>query len=317
MNNGWLAIINILCLIAVIHTHLMAETVHPIVHNVLRMVIPLFSLIAGYSWGNFLKRTKGLGAMEGIKLFVLPYFFWLTCYFVLNSVVLDVVIRRGSFTIPSLSQIVSGVMFGGFAVHTWFLIVLIYCLIISTKMYQKIAKKKLYYSIMLFIGVVALAVSSIYANDSSGFLHFAACYACWLIPNFCLGVCIGSLKKDFFCRPVIRKYVIPCCVTFGLIAILSIEIRGGETLLVLGIFMGAMAWPYNSAPKWILGTSQYGMGIYLTHLLFTSVVNEGLKLIHVSALSDACAWIVSVVIFILAYYLVMILRKMPYMGNFV
>src|SRR5574344_1727256 len=113
MGNGWLAIINIVCLIAVIHTHLRAEPVHPIVRDVLRLVIPLFSLIAGRSWGAFLKRTKGLGAMEGVKLFVFPYFFWLACYFALNNVVLDVVVRRGSFAVPPVSQIVSGVFAGG------------------------------------------------------------------------------------------------------------------------------------------------------------------------------------------------------------
>lgn len=314
MRNGWFPWLNFFCLIAVFHGHVISEESSTLLNCVLQLVIPFFVLMAGFSWGGVLRKTKGAGALYGLQLFLWPYLFWSLSYFVLNNIVLDVVFRHQYFSI-TVQEILSAFFLGGAAVHTWFLISLIYAASVYAVVYRVRSRICCLFAILLSFVSLLIPVLGVLPENVVG--HFLQFYFLRFMLGFSVGFFLSTLQKDIFTKLIVRCGVIPVMAVVGVMILCFWNLKGFEIFFATALFMGMLSFPKMYCPEWLAKASSCTMGIYLVHFLFTSGVNIGLGLSHERPMSAVLSWFVCGILFFVCWAFVWVLRRLPIMAIFV
>ena len=199
MRNGLKFWLNFLCLVFVAHSHIVHEPTCWFLRRVDFLVIPLFSMMAGVSWGSFLKKTKGCGVWYGVKMFLYPYLFWLGVYFMLNYVVVDMFVRHGEWGV-SLSDVVFFLLTGHCGIQLWFLITLVYAMLIFTGLFKMLGN-----TVMLRVAIAVLLVLSLIlpdmdfvtsSADQFRYVEYYRVWFSWLFPGFCITPPVQSLIRE-------------------------------------------------------------------------------------------------------------------------
>ena len=317
MRNGWFSIFNFLCLVGVIHHHIICEPTSVFLKSVLTLVIPLFSLMAGYSWFSMTKRTKGAGAVYGLKVFVVPYLFWAVMYFLLNNVVLDVFVRGEAFSLPDVSRLLKMFVFGGVAVHLWFLAILIYSTLLSAIVFRFVPTKGLliYNIIMLFIWLFIWRCHFINCEGTIGWKFKT--YFAWFAVFFAIGGILSYWRQSSYTSRMMQCYVVPCLLLFGVVFMIVFTGKGAELILATAVYVAALSYPLRKYPTWLATSSSYGMGIYLIHAIPVAVVNCTASYFGVERIGSGWAWLISFILFFVCWLGVWVLRKVPLGANVV
>lgn len=317
MRNGLIAWYNFFCLVFVIHAHLLHAHGCFAMVRIEKLVVPLFSILAGYSWGGLLKRTRGDGAIYGLKLFLYPYLFWSAMYMLLNDVFLDCFVRHCGFEL-SLGDVVYNLFTGYSALHLWFLITLVYVSLIITWLYR------MFHGSMWYgIAVAALLALSIIVPEMdfmatpNRYVEYFHTWFFWVLPGFSIGLLAAIPKSKVYEKRWIKSYALPSMWILGVIMLFCGHGRGIELPLAAALIVTALVFPRVDTPKWTVATISYIMGVYLIHALFTSAFNVALRLTPEHPLPELLAWPVAVIIFFVSWGVVWALRKIPVVKNLV
>lgn len=320
MRNGLKFWLNFLCLVFVAHSHIVHTPTCGFLQRLDFLVIPLFSMLAGVSWGGLLKKTGGAGTWYGLKMLLLPYFFWLATYFVLNYVVLDVFVRRESWGVSWFDALFF-ILTGYCGIQMWFLVTLVYAMLIFLCMFKAFGNSPAFCFATFVLLVAALWLPDAqFVQSASGRLRYVEYYRVWfswLFPGFCIGVLLSLPKARGYDAPWMRKYVVPALSALGFAWLFWGRGRGIALPAAAALVVAACALPKVYAPKWLSATAPYTMGIYLVHALFTSALNVVFNSTPDNPISEWVAWPASVAIFFVSWWAVRVLRRIPYMANFV
>lgn len=315
MRNVWFAWFNFVCLIFVIHAHLYAVPLDGVVYKIILLAVPVFAITAGYSWGSFLKRTKGEGGIYAVKMFALPYLFWSLVYYLANYVVLDVFIRGGEFSIPTFNELMSIVFLGAASFQLYFLSTLIEVCVV-TVLLRGIVRSDICFNVIvaaLGIGMAAFAELKLSGSET---LHNFQFYVCWVIPNVCFGILLAIPRADFY-KKRSTCMVVLLLMLVGLVLHAMLDRHISSILLSCAIVALTMFHPKVYAPQWLLDTAPYIMGIYLVHGLFDAAASELWKLLYAGRMPNVVAWPLALIVFYLSMAVVKLQRKIPVLKNFV
>lgn len=317
MKKEWISWLYVVLMVCVIYEHLDTVPDSSLINALKRPCIPLFAALAGFPWYGLLKRTKGVGIFYSLKLFIYPYLFWSLIYVLLNTVVLDVFIRRGALEF-SITDFFSTLFMSTRTVHLWFLIALIY--VMATHIFlRRLVKDTHIYNIMLVIvaGVAFILHRANFFDHSYAALRFFGFNYMGILKFFTLGMlfAIPKAKWQEQHRWQLRN-ILPVLLVFCVIA--RIYVPGFYTFVATAfVMLVIMTYPNVYAPKWVVATLPYTMGIYVAHLLFTSVVGLLMPYFGVECLSQPISWICAMIIYFLDWFFVWCIRRIPFMCNVV
>ena len=282
------------------------------------LVVALFAMMAGVSWGSFLKKTRGEGWWFGAKMFLYPYLFWSVVYFSLNFIVLDVIIRHNELSV-SLPDVVFCLLTGYSGLHLWFLITLLYTIVIITYLYKIIKIRSAFILVALILSIVVLLIPyfpSVLESPS----RYVEYYRLWfvrLFPAFVIGALLSLPKAKVYSQWWVAKIIIPSAVLLGIACLLFGGWRGSHLPAAVAVVLVASLDFNVPTPKWISGAASYIMGIYLVHALFTSAVNVLLGLSPANTLSELYAWPIAVLVFFASWFSVWFMRRFIKLSAFV
>ena len=310
--------LNVFCLLFVVHAHLLHAPGGVMFCKIDNLVVALFAMMAGVSWGSFLKKTRGEGWWFGAKMFLYPYLFWTVVYFSLNYIVLDVVIRHNELSV-TLSDIVFFLLTGYAGLHLWFLITLLYAIVITTYLYKFIKIRSAFILVALLLSIVALLIPYFptVADSSSRYVEYYRLWFIRLFPAFVIGVLVSLPKAKVYSQWWVAKIIIPSIVLLGVVCLLFGGWRGSHLLAATAVVLVASLDFNIPTPKWISGVAPYIMGIYLVHALFTSAVNVLLGLSPANTLSEFYAWPIAVFVFFASWFSVWFMRRFIKLNAFV
>ena len=304
-------------MVGVIHQHLDTVPDSFWVDALKRPGIPLYAVLAGYPWYGLLKRTKGAGMFYSLKLFVYPYLFWSIIYVLMNFVVLDVLVRRGALEF-SIIDFFSTLFMSTGTVHLWFLVALIYVMATHILIRRLIRDDKVYKVILIIVACVAFILhgASFFDNSYAALRFFGFNYM-WLLKFFTLGMLLAIPRAKWYEGHKLS-------LTFALLILLALHVVGWIYVPRTFIFPAVaftmlliMVYPNCCAPKWVVATLPYTMGIYVAHLLFTSIVGLLLPLFGIQHLTQPYAWACAIIIYFIDWFFVWCIRKIPFMRNVV
>lgn len=320
MRNGLKFWLNFLCLVFVVHSHIVHSSTPWALRKIDTLVIPLFSMMAGLSWGGFLKKTKGHGTWQGIRVLLEPYLFWLFVYFALNQVVMDLVIRHNGWSV-SVSDIVFYLLTGFCGIQMWFLITLIYAMLIFTGLFKLFGNTVAYRIVVFALLSLSLILPDMrFITDNAEKFRYVEYYRVWfswLFPGFCIGALLALPKAKFYDALWIKRWLVPFALVLGFLWLFFGKYRGVALPAATALVLAACAYSKFYAPKWLSATAPYVMGIYLIHALFTSAANVALRLTPENPISECLAWPIAVAVFFVAWFAVWVMRKIPFVKNLV
>ena len=278
--------------------------------------VPLFACMAGYLY-------KG-GILKKVPRVVIPYFLWAVIYFVANNLVLDVIIKRSTFEVPGLRSW----LLGGTACHLWFLPCLFTAFAAKSLMFEVARLTLLKNSkhqtsnlkqlapdlILLALGIASQWLPG---ETSATLLGYCRIYFGRLLLFFALGGLIRTLTSNL--KPQTSNLTrITIQITGGgaiMLGLANLALRFipglafQPILFVVGLILLAIGLGEFKIPKFVSNLANATMGIYLVHVLFTSVANVVLTKIGHATLSAFTALPLLLVIFMVCYIVIRFLPK--------
>lgn len=273
--------------------------------------VPIFACMAGYLY-------KG-GLLKKVPRVLIPYLLWAVVYFLANNVVLDMFVRHESFEFPGLKSW----LLGGTACHLWFLPCLFAAFAAKSLMFEvtSLMFKKTFVSDNLkhqtsniVLLLLALATQFFPGETSATFLGYCRIYFGRLLLFFALGGIIRHLHLSFitYRLSLIEQIMGGGAIMLGL-ANLALRFIPGlafqPLLLVIGLMLLAIGFGEFKLPKFVGELANATMGIYLVHVLFTSVVNVVLTKLGHAALPAFAALPLILAIFVVCYIVVRFIPK--------
>ncbi len=317
MRNSLRFYLNFLCLVFVAHSHIVHAPSCWALKRIDMLVIPLFSMMAGVSWGVFLKKTRGNGTWQGVRLMLFPYLFWLLVYFVLNYVILDVIIRGNKFGVTFADGIFY-LLTGYCGIQLWFLITLVYAMLIFVALFKLLGNTWKYRLAVIAILAISLILPDMrIVTDNAERLRYVEYYRVWfswLFPGFCIGALIALPKAKSWDAHWIKRRMVPILLAVGFLWLFFGKYRGVALPASVALVVAGCAYNKIYAPKWLASTAPYVMGIYLVHALFTSSFNVFLGLTSSNVVSEFYAWPLAVCAILLSWFFVWAMRRFLKMG---
>ena len=258
----------------VILIHQQFWNIGSVLDNVKNWAVPLFSAISGCLY--VLNQDRGfiVTVRQKAKRLLFPYMVWAILYFVANNILLDMFIRHGTISIPSVSEW----LIRGTACHLWFLTCLFLTFIFAGGLrltLRRVCKRECRFrDVAWLIFVVALGIASqcLPGETSATFSGFVKIYLGRLVMYFGIGGIIACV----FQRPRLSIIVGVSCLTLGVIN-LYIELFSGvcaqPLMAVIGMIAIAIGVKDVYVPAFIDKMAKMTMGVYLVHVLWTSLVN--------------------------------------------
>ena len=218
MRNGLKFWLNFMCLVFVAHSHIVHTPTAWALRRIDCLVIPLFSMMAGLSWGGFLKKTRGVGSWMGIKTLLLPYLFWCGVYFSLNYVVMDIFVRHNGWNVTLLDGIFF-LLTGYCGIQMWFLITLVYAMLIFTGLFKSLGNTVACRIVVFILLVVSLVLPDMqFVIENAGKFRYVEYYRAWfswLFPGFCIGVLLALPKAKSYDAIWIKRWLVPIALVIG------------------------------------------------------------------------------------------------------
>lgn len=320
MRNGLKFWLNFFCLVFVAHSHIVHSPTSWVLHKIDTLVIPLFSMMAGLSYGGFLKKTNGVGIWQGIKILLLPYLFWCCVYFSLNYVLLDCFIRHCDWDV-TLGDGMFFLLTGFCGIQMWFLITLVYAMLIFTGLFKMLGNTVAYRIVVFALLALSLVLPDMrfIADNAERFryVEYYRVWFSWLFPGFCIGALLALPKGKSYDAIWIKRWLVPVALVLGFLWLFFGKYRGVALPAATALVLAACAYAKFYAPKWLSATAPYVMGIYLIHALFTSATNVALRLTPEHPISEYLAWPVAIIVFFVSWLAVWMLRKIQVVKNLI
>ena len=263
--------------------------------------VPLFSAISGCLY--VLNQDRGfiVTVTQKAKRLLIPYMIWVILYFVANNIVLDVFIRHGNMRIPSISEW----LIRGTANHLWFLTCLFLTFMLAG--FLRLTARHVckweyrYHDVLWLIFVVTLGIASqcLPGETSVTFSGFVKIYLGRLVMYFGIGGIIACV----FQRPCLSIIVGGAFLSFGVIN-LYIELFSGvcvqPLMAVIGMIAIAIGVKDVYVPSSIDKMAKMTMGVYLVHVLWTSLVNVVVQYLGDSKLTWFIAFPMTLLIYLVS-----------------
>lgn len=276
--------------------------------------VPLFACMAGYLY-------KG-GIAKKVPRVIVPYAIWALIYFLANNVVLDVIIKHSTFEFPGLKSW----LLGGTACHLWFLPCLFIAFAMKSLMFEVLglmfskwnfADNIKHQTSNLVLLLLAIATQFLPGGTSATLSGFCRIYFGRLLFFFALGGLIRSLTSNLKLQtPNLNRIIVQIlgwgAIMLGLANLAFHFIPGlafQPILFVVGLILLAIGLGEFKIAKFVGNLANATMGIYLVHVLFTSVANVVLTKIGHATLSAFSALPLLLVIFVVCYIVARFLPK--------
>lgn len=333
MRNGWFLWCNFFLLFAVVHRHLPCAPDVIVINRLFKLVIPLFTIIAGYSWGTLLRKTGGIGLWGGLKFFVYPYLFWLVAYYLYNNVLIEALIWHHQYHAPSALKVLGLIVDGQTAGFLYYIVALIYAMTATLVLYMFSKGKRIFYHVTGLASVVAVIVHACITSRVCGrfynpVVEVFCLKICWAVPTFLAGIVFSAFNQKEFTSLSIKR-MLPFLWIIGIVLLMPDGINcvlyGGirtdvysTYVLACTILTTMLAFPISVVPRWVKASAPYIMGIYLVHGLFTFGVGKVmLPKIGYETIVFPYDWMVSIVIVVFSWVLVWLMRRIPMLRAFV
>ena len=316
MRNGWFAWCNFICMFIVVRQHLPYASDPPLIQKLVLLVIPLFAIIAGCSWGWVLKKTKGKGVLPGLKFFIYPYLFWLVIYY-LYQTFLSVCVQHQDYRAPRWELVVSWVFNGQTFLPLYYIVTLIYVMLASLATYNFFSRKNLFYVLSGVTTIVMLIAHSVdvqYLESYSLYpvLDWICRRFCLVVSYFMMGVLFSSVNPKRFAEAPV-KLCLPFVWILGIV-VFAFSSRGyNAAILICAIMMTMLAFPDVHIPQLVKTSAPYIMGIYLAHGLLTIACWKvmWLKQGGERVIFFPYDWLLSVAFLFITWGVVWLMRRMP------
>lgn len=321
--------LRVLAAMAIIYIHLPVQA--SLYFQFVHAAVPLFAMMAGFlivwSWESR-EFVFGDVLAKQFKRLMVPYLFWALVYWFLNNVIYDPVFKGEPLTVPCFIPLLKSFLLGGTAPHLWFLPSLFYSQLILSFVFlisRGIASIKL--SFLVAFLLLGLAGSCfINATTSTSFSGYLKLYFCRLMVFFAL----GGLYYFFWSK--IKNTTQPS----RMVRLLLVAIMVVIYLLVLNRIVTGLIWPFifiaSALFWWVLmdnlkpylqsdarvKLSEIGafiakqtMGIYLIHVIYTTIASVACQKINLCPLSPLMAIGVTVIVFVVSAVSVVVMRRIP------
>ena len=291
----------IIAIYLVILIHQQFWEINSLMGNVLNWAVPLFAAISGCLYVS----SQDYGLLEIVKRktkrLVLPYVIWVIVYFVANNIVLDVFIRHENMRIPSISEW----LIRGTANHLWFLtcLFLTFMLAGSLRLTMRYVCKRESRSRdvvwLVFVIVFGIASQCLPGETSVTFSGFVKIYLGRLVMYFG----IGGIIARVFQRPYFSIIVGVGFLALGVINLYTEFFSGvcaQPLMAVIGMIAIAIGVKDVYVPSSIDKMAKITMGVYLVHVLWTSLVNVIVQYLGYSKLTWFIAFPMTLLIYLVS-----------------
>lgn len=273
----------------------------PFMAGLKNAAVPLFACMAGYLY------KKGLSPK--VTRIIVPYLFWAVIYFVANNVLFDVVVKREPLVIPELKAW----LLGGTACHLWFLP----CLFVAYAVTSALSNIKRQTSSLMLL-LVAIATQFLPGETSASLLGYCKIYLGRLLVYFSIGLLLQSLLNSSRGSAGSRSNTLQIVIGGGGLVMLGLSNLWGNLFsglvlqplpLVVGCVLLAVGVGEFKLPKLVERVASATMGIYLVHVLLTSVANAVLAKCGHPQLPMVLGLPLAVALFVLSYWCSLALPK--------
>lgn len=239
----------------------------PFMAGLKNAAVPLFACMAGYLYKKGLSRK--------VTRIIVPYLSWAVIYFVANNVLFDLVVKREPFVIPELKVW----LLGGMACHLWFLP----CLFVAYAVTSALSNMKCQTASLMLL-LVAIVTQFLPGETSASLSGYCRIYLGRLLVYFSIGLLLQSLLDSSRSSAGSRSNTLQIVIGGGLV-MLGLSNLWGSLLsglvtrplpLVVGCVLLAVGVGEFKLPKLVERVATATMGIYLVHVLLTSVANAAL-----------------------------------------
>ena len=301
----------IIAIYLVVLIHQQFWRIDPVIGNVLNWAVPLFAAISGCLYAA----SSDYGFLEIVKRkakrLVLPYAIWATIYFVANNIVLDVFIRHGNMRIPSISEW----LIRGTANHLWFLTCLFIAFVFAEALRAVLKNSFIarwrFCDVLWISAIISVGVASQWlpGETSATFSGFVKIYLGRLFFYFGIGGAFFYVSQRHFPHVLLGViFLIVGCV--NLWVGLMFGAFWQPLMAVAGLVTIALGLKQIRVPTIVDNIGKMSMGIYLVHLLWTSLANVGVQYMGYQALPWSLAIPVTLFIYVVSYWSVRFLPSM-------
>lgn len=279
--------------------HLPFQPSTPFVSGLKNSAVPLFACMAGYLYKGEIGKKFG-------RIFI-PYCIWAVVYFLANNVLFDVLVKRQQFCFPGLDAW----LLGGTAAHLWFLPSLLaaFALASVVRLFGAtgVRSRLAWGGVLLALGA---ATQFLPANALGSVVDYVRLYFGRLLLFFSIGWMLRPLLQDRWAKATV--VVGGICTVVGLVN-LALGLLSGLSwrplLFVVGMMILSVGCGTFRVPRTVERLAANTMGIYLVHLLFTSVAAALLARCGYARLSVGVGLPLALVLFFMSYTCARILPK--------
>jgi surface polysaccharide O-acyltransferase-like enzyme len=260
--------------------------------NIVNAAVPMFALLSGFLTVQRLPEGAfPLGSAIGRRTarLLVPYAFWTVIYWILNNVWFDVIVHGKNFHWLAMRALLRMVFLGGAAPHLWYLPCLFYAQVVVLCGLRMCRLRRLDEHVFLMLALCvalggALWLPGATSTVLTGYLRL---YFFRLFLFFCLGglyACYAPAVVSHMKGHQPLLWLLPLCAALGW-GFLATGIAQGliwsHLLIVSALFWWALVRecrggqshgsPAGRWDKTVAGLAKMTMGVYLVHVLFTTM----------------------------------------------
>lgn len=262
--------------------------------SIVNAAVPMFALLSGFFTVQRLPEGAfPLGSAIGRRAarLLVPYAFWTVIYWILNNVCFDLIVHGRGFHWPAMRDFLRMVFLGAAAPHLWFLPCLFYAQVIVLCGLRMCRRWRLDERgfLMLVICVALGGALWLPGATSAVFTGYLRLYFFRLLLFFCLGglyACYAPAVVSHMKWHQPLLWLLPMCAALGwwfLVAGIAWGLIWSHLLIVSALFWWALVREYRGGQshgspagrcnKTVAGLAKMTMGVYLVHVLFTTMAN--------------------------------------------
>lgn len=300
--------------------------------RIVNAAVPLFALLAGFFTVMGVKPDPfplGRAIRQRVSRLLVPYAFWTGAYWILNSVLFDAVFSGQPFHWPTIGEWIRIVTLGAAGPHLWFLPCLFYgqaLLLFGLWLCRRTRLDERFYVVCVLL--IALGCSLWLPGRTSATLTgYLRIYFFRLLLFLCLGGMYAYgmpwvLKQRMGHGPLML--LLPMGVAVGWILLAVGTAKGliwAHLLIVSALFWWGVIGAYraqhasrSSAGRYdivLAEMAKCAMGIYLAHVIFTTMANVAGRKMGLAPFSLALGLLIAACVFAVSLASVWMAGKVP------
>lgn len=294
--------------------------------SLVRFCVPIFFMISGTL---FLSRDIDVKAFlsKRFSRIIPPLLFWSMIY-ISYSFFIRIVENNETFTFIETLKIIVSLLLSGSSYHLWFVYTIcgLYLFIPIIQMWIKFAKEKeiLFFLILWLVANLFQIKELVYYLPQIDLINFTGYLGYFVLGYYLVN---NNFKKMDSLRLNIMLTIFGTLITFILTSIISWNaekfigafygyLMPNVVITAIGIFQIARKIKIRNAflKNLISRISNNSFAIYFIHVLILKIFQQ-FNITGVTILPIVGIPVISILVFILSYYIILVLRKVPILNK--